>query len=321
MGSTTVSDEHGRAGRGAGSADPRRRGGIPARRRRRARRRAGRRGGLRRRCPPSCGTRSSTSSCAARSRWPARPSSTCASSRQSLTRLRTGLADAAEQAGARLRRGRRRARPPGPHRPDRRQAPLPPDAANASATSPPARASTACTCTSASRTRRPACRCSTTCARGCRSCRPPPPTRRSSTGATPATRAGGRSMWERWPTVGPTPYLESHEQYESLLADLDRQRRDARRGDALLVRPAVGELPDRRDPDGRRLPARSTTRCCWPRSPAPWSPPSARRRATAARAETSPTTCWWPRTGGPPTTVWRASASTWRPGRPGRPGT
>jgi carboxylate-amine ligase len=27
-------------------------------------------------------------------------------------------------------------------------------------------------------------------------------------------------MWERWPTVGPTPYLESHAQYEELLADL-----------------------------------------------------------------------------------------------------
>jgi carboxylate-amine ligase len=27
-------------------------------------------------------------------------------------------------------------------------------------------------------------------------------------------------MWERWPTVGPTPYLESHEQYETLVADL-----------------------------------------------------------------------------------------------------
>jgi carboxylate-amine ligase len=27
-------------------------------------------------------------------------------------------------------------------------------------------------------------------------------------------------MWERWPTVGPTPYLEDHAQYESLLEDL-----------------------------------------------------------------------------------------------------
>jgi carboxylate-amine ligase len=27
-------------------------------------------------------------------------------------------------------------------------------------------------------------------------------------------------MWERWPTVGPTPYLEDHTQYEDLLADL-----------------------------------------------------------------------------------------------------
>jgi glutamate---cysteine ligase / carboxylate-amine ligase len=33
--------------------------------------------------------------------------------------------------------------------------------------------------------------------------------------------ASWRSMlWERWPTVGPTPYLESHEQYEQLVADL-----------------------------------------------------------------------------------------------------
>ncbi|RSM47692.1 carboxylate--amine ligase [Actinoplanes sp. ATCC 53533] len=33
--------------------------------------------------------------------------------------------------------------------------------------------------------------------------------------------ASWRSMlWERWPTVGPTPYLESHEQYETMTADL-----------------------------------------------------------------------------------------------------
>jgi carboxylate-amine ligase len=27
-------------------------------------------------------------------------------------------------------------------------------------------------------------------------------------------------MWERWPSVGPTPYLENHEQYETLVSDL-----------------------------------------------------------------------------------------------------
>jgi carboxylate-amine ligase len=27
-------------------------------------------------------------------------------------------------------------------------------------------------------------------------------------------------MWERWPTVGPTPYLDDHQQYENLIADL-----------------------------------------------------------------------------------------------------
>ena len=33
--------------------------------------------------------------------------------------------------------------------------------------------------------------------------------------------ASWRSMlWERWPTVGPTPYLESHEQYLTLISDL-----------------------------------------------------------------------------------------------------
>lgn len=33
--------------------------------------------------------------------------------------------------------------------------------------------------------------------------------------------ASWRSMlWERWPTVGPAPYLESHEQYETLVSDL-----------------------------------------------------------------------------------------------------
>jgi len=33
--------------------------------------------------------------------------------------------------------------------------------------------------------------------------------------------ASWRSMlWERWPTVGPTPYLESHEQYETMISDL-----------------------------------------------------------------------------------------------------
>jgi carboxylate-amine ligase len=29
-------------------------------------------------------------------------------------------------------------------------------------------------------------------------------------------------MWERWPTVGPTPYLESVEEYETLVADLEQ---------------------------------------------------------------------------------------------------
>jgi carboxylate-amine ligase len=28
-------------------------------------------------------------------------------------------------------------------------------------------------------------------------------------------------MWERWPTVGPAPYLESFDQYETLVADLE----------------------------------------------------------------------------------------------------
>ena len=33
--------------------------------------------------------------------------------------------------------------------------------------------------------------------------------------------ASWRSMlWERWPTVGPTPYLESHEHYQQVLGDL-----------------------------------------------------------------------------------------------------
>ncbi|NMO50630.1 glutamate--cysteine ligase [Actinoplanes sp. TBRC 11911] len=33
--------------------------------------------------------------------------------------------------------------------------------------------------------------------------------------------ASWRSMlWERWPTVGPAPYLESHEHYETLVSDL-----------------------------------------------------------------------------------------------------
>jgi glutamate---cysteine ligase / carboxylate-amine ligase len=35
------------------------------------------------------------------------------------------------------------------------------------------------------------------------------------------TYASWRSMlWERWPTVGPTPYLESHEHYQQVLSDL-----------------------------------------------------------------------------------------------------
>ncbi|MEV0898704.1 glutamate--cysteine ligase [Actinoplanes sp. NPDC049802] len=29
-------------------------------------------------------------------------------------------------------------------------------------------------------------------------------------------------MWERWPTVGPTPYLRSHEHYETLVGDLEQ---------------------------------------------------------------------------------------------------
>jgi glutamate---cysteine ligase / carboxylate-amine ligase len=28
-------------------------------------------------------------------------------------------------------------------------------------------------------------------------------------------------MWERWPTVGPTPYLRSHEHYQTLIGDLE----------------------------------------------------------------------------------------------------
>jgi carboxylate-amine ligase len=33
--------------------------------------------------------------------------------------------------------------------------------------------------------------------------------------------ASWRSMlWERWPTVGPTPYLESHDHYETMVSDL-----------------------------------------------------------------------------------------------------
>jgi glutamate---cysteine ligase / carboxylate-amine ligase len=40
-------------------------------------------------------------------------------------------------------------------------------------------------------------------------------------GGTDTGYASWRSMlWERWPTVGPTPYLQSHEQYETLVADL-----------------------------------------------------------------------------------------------------
>ncbi|PRY31450.1 carboxylate-amine ligase [Pseudosporangium ferrugineum] len=40
-------------------------------------------------------------------------------------------------------------------------------------------------------------------------------------GGRDTTYASWRSMlWERWPTVGPTPYLESYEHYGTLIADL-----------------------------------------------------------------------------------------------------
>jgi carboxylate-amine ligase len=40
-------------------------------------------------------------------------------------------------------------------------------------------------------------------------------------GGTDTGYASWRSMlWERWPTVGPTPYLESHEHYQTLVSDL-----------------------------------------------------------------------------------------------------
>jgi carboxylate-amine ligase len=41
------------------------------------------------------------------------------------------------------------------------------------------------------------------------------------TGGHDTGYASWRSMmWERWPTVGPTPYLQSHEQYETMVSDL-----------------------------------------------------------------------------------------------------
>ncbi|GAA4592632.1 carboxylate-amine ligase [Actinoplanes octamycinicus] len=57
--------------------------------------------------------------------------------------------------------------------------------------------------------------------------RPWLPTLQAATANSPL--AGGRDtgyaswrsmMWERWPTVGPTPYLRSHEHYLTLIADL-----------------------------------------------------------------------------------------------------
>ena len=113
--------------------------------------------------------------------------------------VRGGRTGRRADARRRHRPGERRDAGPG------RRPAVPPDERAVRRRSPPAPASTACTSTSACRTRRSACRCSTTCARGCRSSRPRPPTRRSSTAATAGTPRWRSMLWNRWPTVGPTP--------------------------------------------------------------------------------------------------------------------
>ena len=72
-------------------------------------------------------------------------------------------------------------------------------------------------------------------------------------------------LWNRWPPVGPTPWLESHAQYETLVDDLIARGMLLDEGMLYWYARLSAHLPDRRDPDRRRLPDASTTRSWSPR--------------------------------------------------------
>ena len=134
-------------------------------------------------------------------------------------RLRTGLADAAERGRRPAGRGRRRARPPG-RTPGSSTSRATTGCGNASATSPPASGMSGMHVHVSIPDPE-------TGVQVLNHLRPWLPIFQAATANSPLFAghdtgyASWRSMlWERWPTVGPTPYLESHEQYETLVADL-----------------------------------------------------------------------------------------------------
>ena len=199
----------------------------------------------------------------------------------------------------------------------RRQARATTGCGSASASSPPAPASTACTCTSASPTRRPACRCSTTCGPWL----PISPGRDRQLAVlrrprTPGTRAGARCCGSAGPPVGPTPYLESHEQYETLVSTWSPAARCSTR-ECSTGTPGCPRTT-RPSRSGWATSARPwTTRCCSPRwpaalvgdHPATTSAPAGPRRRAAPAADGRALAGRARRAGGP----------EHRHGRPGEP--
>ena len=59
-------------------------------------------------------------------------------------------------------------------------------------------------------------------------------------------------LWARWPSAGPPPHFDSADEYDAMVAMLQRRGRDARRRHGLLGRPPVGQLPDDRGARRRR---------------------------------------------------------------------
>ena len=122
-------------------------------------------------------------------------------------------------------------------------------------------------------------------------------------------------IWERWPTVGPTPYLESYEQYETLLADLVASGAMLDEGMLYWYARLSANYPTVEIRMGDVCPTLDDTMllAALARALVATSCATSGRRP---RARTCRTRCWWPRTGGPPTTGSRAWTSTWPPARP-----
>ena len=251
-GGTTISEELADEAESHGSAHPRRRGGIPARRRGRATRawRPSRRSSTR--CPTSCASRCSTSIMRSQIEVASPPQLELGGLFEAMRACGAELAAAAERAGARLVAvGAGPAA--GPHDPDGRQAPLPPDAGTL---------------------RRPLPRPGPE--RHARARQHPRPGDRRAGAQPPAPVAADLPGRHRQLAALRRPRHRlrqlavddvgalAHRRPDALprvpraVPDAGRrprgERRDARRGHALLVRPALRQLPHGGDPDGRRLP-------------------------------------------------------------------